>query len=73
MDAMTVFRTFDQVEAQVIRSRLEAAGFHPEVIHEIASAVAPGPISTGGIRVQVPEGEAQFALELIQSEPDKTP
>lgn len=52
----------------MIKSRLETAGFHPFVTDEIASMSMEGySMSTGGIRVQVPEYESKAARELVES------
>jgi hypothetical protein len=61
MSLATVFTSLNPMEAQLIRSRLEAAGLHPEVDNEISA------LATGGVFVKVPEGEATAARELIQA------
>ena len=67
MDFVTVFRTFNLAEAQIVRSRLETAEFHPTVANDIASVSIDGYTgATGGVLVQVPEAEALSARELIQ-------
>lgn len=67
----TVFRTFEPIEAQLVRSRLDAAGFHAEVMHELSSLSMEGySMSTGGVKVQVPNSEAAAARELIDSKED---
>jgi hypothetical protein len=66
MNLVTVYRTFSLVEAQVVRSRLDAAEFHPEVANEFASVSMEGYTqAAGGVLVQVPENEAVAARELI--------
>ena len=68
MNHKTVFKSFSAAEAQMIKSRLETAGFHPFVTDEIASMSMEGySMSTGGIRVQVPEPESKPARELVES------
>jgi hypothetical protein len=68
MDPVTIFRSFSAAEAQLARSRLDAAGFHADVIHETASLMTEGySMATGGIRVQVPASEAEEALALLNS------
>jgi hypothetical protein len=70
MALVTVHRTFSQADAQLVRSRLEAAGFQAEVTHELASLFMEGyTASTGGILVQVPESQAADARELMAAEP----
>ena len=66
MDLVTVFTAFNPAEAQLVRSRLEAAGFHPFVADELSALSMDGySLATGGIRVQVPEGEASDAREFL--------
>jgi hypothetical protein len=68
MNLITVYRSFSMAEAQVVRSRLEAAALHAEVTHEIAAASIDGYTqAVGGVRVQVPENEAAAARELIEA------
>ncbi len=70
---VTVYRTFNIAEAQVVRSRLEAAELHPEVINEIASVSIDGYTqATGGVQVQVPDEEAEAARLLI-NESEQSP
>jgi hypothetical protein len=68
MQLVTVFRAFSPGEAQLVRSRLEAAGFLTQVQHELSSLNMEGySLSTGGIRVQVPADQADEALGLLAS------
>ena len=67
MEFVTVYRTFNIVEAQVVRARLETAELHPTVANDISSVSIDGyTLATGGVLVQVPEGEAVSARELIE-------
>lgn len=69
MEPVTVLTTFSVAEAQLIRSRLEAAGFTAAVIHETASLTTEGySMTTGGVKVQVPAEEAADARELLDAE-----
>jgi len=73
MNLVTVYRTFSPAEAQLIRSRLEAAGLHANVAHELSAFSMEGyTMTTGGVRVQVPEEEAADARELITA-PEPSP
>jgi hypothetical protein len=66
MELVTVSRAFHPPEAQVVRSRLEAAGFHPFVKHELSALSMEGySMAAGGILVQVPENEAEEARALL--------
>ena len=66
MDLITVFRAFNPADAQLVRSRLEAAEFHPVVMHELSALSLDGyALAAGGILVQVPEEEAADAKEFL--------
>lgn len=68
MQLVTVFQTFSSAEAQLISSRLEAAGLPVHVAHDLASASIEGySLATGGILVQVPEDHSEEARQLIMS------
>jgi hypothetical protein len=69
MKLVTVFQTFNPSEAQMQRSRLEAAGLDAVVKNELAAITTAAPMSTGGIQVQVPEDQAEAARALL-SDPD---
>jgi hypothetical protein len=65
---ITVYTAFNPAAAQLVRSRLEASGFHPVVQHELSALSLDGyAMAAGGILVQVPEEEAKDAAELIAS------
>ncbi|MEQ2005895.1 MAG: DUF2007 domain-containing protein [Limisphaerales bacterium] len=67
MDLVTVFTAFNPAEAQLIRSRLEAAGLRAFVQDELSALSMDGyALAAGGIKVQVPDVDAELALELIQ-------
>jgi len=66
MELVTVFRAFNPADAQLARSRLEAAGFHAAVMHELSSLSMDGyAMAAGGILVQVPDEEAADAKEFL--------
>ena len=68
MDFATVMTAFNPADAQLTRSRLEAAGFHPFVANEDAALGMDGyGITVGGILVKVPEGEADDAQEFLNA------
>lgn len=65
MKLVTVHQTFSPAEAQVVRSRLEAADFQPSLAHELSSLSLDGfPL----VLVQVPETEAAAARELLAAD-----
>jgi hypothetical protein len=68
MDLVTIFTGFSPAEAQLVRSRLDAAGFHPFVADELSALSIEGySLAAGGIRVQVPEDEATDAREFLNA------
>lgn len=68
MSLTTIYRALNSADAQLIRSRLEAANLHPIVSDELAAFSMEGyALGAGGIRVQVPESEASAARELIEN------
>ena len=67
MQLVTVFTAFNSAEAQLIRSRLEAAGLRAFVHDELSALSMDGyALAAGGIKVQVPDVDAGLALELIR-------
>lgn len=58
MDFATIFTGFNLTDAQLICSRLEAAGFHPFLANENTASWLAGYSPLANIRVQVPEAEA---------------
>ncbi len=67
MDFATVFKTFNSAEANLVAAQLEAAGFEPTVLNELSTLTLGSPITSGGIRVEVPEAQSADALALINS------
>jgi hypothetical protein len=67
MDFATIFTTFSPAEAQLVRSRLEAASFNPFLANENASSWLGGFSTATMIRVQVPEAEATDAKEFLNA------
>ncbi len=71
MDFSVIFTALNPAEAQLVRSRLEAAGFHPFVANENSALGTEGyALAVGGIRVQVPSAEAAEAREFLESTPE---
>jgi hypothetical protein len=74
MSLVTVHTSFSPADAQLIRSRLEASGFHAAVMNELSALSMEGySMSTGGIQVQVPEDEAAGARELLAAAGNDAP
>ena len=54
MKLVTIYRAFSPADAQLLRSRLEAAQFHPFVADELSALSMDGySMAIGGVRVQV--------------------
>jgi hypothetical protein len=75
MNLVTVFQSFSSAEAQLVRSRLEAADIQVNVAHELSALSMDGySMATGGILVQVPADRAEDARALIASkDQDQSP
>ena len=70
MGLVTIFRGFNPAEAQLVRSRLEAANFHAIVADELSALSVDGyAMAVGGIRVQVPDSEAEEARQFLAAPP----
>jgi hypothetical protein len=68
MQMVTVSTAFNPADAQLVRSRLDAAGFHAVVKHELSALSLDGyGLAAGGILVQVPDEEAADAREFLDS------
>jgi hypothetical protein len=74
MSLITISTAFNPADAQLTRSRLEAAGFHPVVTNELSALSLDGyAMAAGGILVQVPASEAAEAKEFIESATEPPP
>jgi hypothetical protein len=65
MNLETVFRTYNEPDALIVRSRLEAADIEAYIAHDLACSAVGGTIPAGGLLVQVPEDQAEDARALI--------
>ena len=65
MKLVTISTNFNLGEAEVVRSRLEAAGFHPFIANENVAGWLGGPSTAAQLRVEVPESEAADAREFL--------
>jgi hypothetical protein len=73
MSLVTVYTAFNPADAQLVRSRLDAAQFHPVVTHELSALSLDGyALAAGGILVQVPEEEAAEVKEFLATPPDES-
>jgi hypothetical protein len=70
MELVTVSRAFNPGQAHLVRSQLEAAGFHAVVTHELAALTMDGySMAAGGILVQVPDEESAEAKAFLEATP----
>jgi hypothetical protein len=67
MQLVTISKELNDMDAQMKRSRLEAAGFHPMLANEDAALWLGTAITIGGILLQVPEAEAADAKEFLET------
>ena len=66
MSLVTIYKAFNPADAQLVRSRLDAAGFQAIVADELAALSMDGyAMAIGGIRVQVPSEEAEAAKAFL--------
>lgn len=70
MKAVTIYKTFNQADAQLIRSRLEAANFHPFIANENVAQWLGGLSNATTLRIEVPEVEAAEAAEFLAAPPE---
>ena len=69
MSLVTIFKAFNPADAQLVRARLEAAGFQAIVADELAALSMDGyAMAIGGIRVQVPGEEAEEANAFLAAD-----
>ena len=70
----TVYTAFGQLEAHVIKTRLESAGIPALLDYESISVIYGITLDgLGEVRVMVPEALAQEAEELLSQPPDWPP
>ena len=73
MKLVSLITALNPADAELVRSRLDAAGFHPVITHGLAALSNEGyALAAGGILVQVPEVEAEDAREFL-APPDAGP
>jgi hypothetical protein len=66
---VTVHTSFNPADADLVRSRLEAAQFHPVIMHDLSALSMDGyALAAGGILVKVPDNEAADAVEFLKPE-----
>jgi hypothetical protein len=67
MKPVVIFTTFNQAEAQLVRSRLEAANFHPFIANENVAQFLGGFSTATTLRIEVPEAEAVEAKTFLDA------
>lgn len=68
-DFVTVFQCYNPAEADVVASRLAAAGLKPEVFNQLSALSMEGySLATGGIQVKVPTAQADEAKALLAAD-----
>lgn len=65
MDFVTVHSDFVAMEAQLVRARLEAAGFHPFIANENPAGNLGGYSKSNLVHVEVPAAEAAEAAAFL--------
>jgi hypothetical protein len=68
MELRTVYNTFNSADANLLCGRLEAAGFDSSIQGEMAGMTLGAYSSIGGIRILVPDDQADEARALIEAE-----
>ncbi len=68
MVLVTVYRALNPADAQLVRSRLEAAGFDAVVTNELSALSMDGyALAAGGILVEVPAEKAAEVSAFLES------
>jgi hypothetical protein len=67
MNLVTIATDFNLAGAELIRSRLEAAGFHPFIANEMAAGWLGGSSTATLLRIQVPDGEVTAVKEFLDT------
>ena len=67
MQLVTISKELNDMDAQMKRSRLEAAGLHPTLANEDAALWLGTAITIGGILLQVPDAEVADAKEFLET------
>jgi Putative prokaryotic signal transducing protein len=67
MNLVTIATSFFLAEAELVRSRLEAAEFHPFIANEMAAGWLGGTSTATLLHIQVPEAEEADAKEFLDA------
>jgi len=72
MQLVTVFTSLNSVDADLVFSRLTAAGFHPEISQGLG-ATGGLVLASGGVVVQVPDDEEANVREFLADSDEAPP
>lgn len=65
-DFVTVFTSLNPMDAELVASRLAAAGLKPEVFNQLSALSMEGySLATGGIQVKVPAAQGEEAKAIL--------
>lgn len=67
MKLVTISTNFYLAEAELLRARLEAAGFHPFIVNENAGGWIGGSSTATLLQIQVPENEVADVKEFLDT------
>ena len=67
MPLVTISKELSDMEAQMKRAKLEAAGFHPVIANEATALWMGTAMTSDSILVQVPDSEADDAKEFLNA------
>jgi len=67
MKLVTIATNFYLAEAELVRARLEAAGFHPFIANQNAAGWIGGTSTATMLRIEVPENEAADVKEFLET------
>jgi hypothetical protein len=72
MDTVTVYNTLNVADAEVVASRLEAAGFTVAIDPELDAFASCG-LLADGIRIRVPADQAKEVSEFLAAPETEAP
>ena len=67
MKLVTLATNFNLADAELMRSRLEAAGFHPFIANQLSAGWIGGSSTATLLHIEVPEVEAADAKEFLDT------
>ncbi|MFN0068433.1 MAG: putative signal transducing protein [Limisphaerales bacterium] len=68
-DFVTVFTCLNPMDAELVASRLSAAGLKPEVFNQLSALSMEGySLATGGIQVKVPAAQGGEAKAILAAD-----